>query len=74
MFKPKLQSFRMRLAGLALIQGFYGAVVSLAGHDLCHRGRTAMVIAGILALAAAIPESPGKKTEPEKYPLTGDKQ
>lgn len=70
-FKPKFQSYRSRIVGLALVAAFYGAVVLLSGHDPCHRGRSAVVIAGILALAAAVPESPGKKTTPEKYDLGG---
>jgi hypothetical protein len=41
-----------------------------AGHDPCHRGKDAMVVAAILALAAAVPEFPGPKAKPEKYDFT----
>jgi hypothetical protein len=71
-FNPKFTSYRSRIVGLALVAAFYGAVVLLAGHDYCHRGKDALAIAAILAASAVIPESPGKKVEPEKYPLTGD--
>ena len=69
-FNPKFPSYRSRIAGFALAAAFYGAVVLLLGHDPCHRGKDALVVAGILALAAAVPESPAKKPQAEKYSFT----
>jgi hypothetical protein len=56
--------------GFAIFAAFYGVVVLLAGHDYCHRAKDALVLAGILAVAAALPEFPAsKKPQPEKYSL-----
>ncbi len=64
-------SFRRRLIGLALVALVYGVAVLLSGHDPYHRGKDALVVALILAVAAIIPESPGKqKPQPEKYYIT----
>jgi hypothetical protein len=68
-FKPKFSSYRTRIATLAIMFAIVGGAVLLSGHDPCHRGKDAMVIAAILALAAAIPESPGPKAKAEKYDL-----
>jgi hypothetical protein len=68
-FNPKFTSYRSRLVGFALASGLYGALVLFLGHNP-HRGKDALVIAAILALSAIIPESPGKKPEPEKYHIT----
>jgi hypothetical protein len=70
-FHPKFPSYRMRMATLAIMFGIVGGVILLSGHDTCHRAEDRLIIAGILALGAAIPESPEKKSEPEKYSLTG---
>jgi hypothetical protein len=66
-------SFRARLVGLAVCFALYGALVLLNAHSPNHdRGKEALAIAGILTLAAIIPESPGKtKQKPENYDLTG---
>jgi hypothetical protein len=69
-FKPKFPSYRRRLATFAIMAAFYGALVLLLGHEPCNRGKDALVIAGILALAAAVPESPAKKPQAEKYSFT----
>ncbi len=68
-FHPKFTSYRTRIALLAIIFGVAGGAMMLSGYDHCHRGRDRLVLAGILLLSAAIPESPGKKPEPEKYHL-----
>jgi hypothetical protein len=70
-FNPKFPSFRARIVTLGIFCAIYGAVVLLSGRDPCHRGRDAIVVAVILALMAG-PGEP-KKTEAEKYRLTGDK-
>jgi hypothetical protein len=68
MFNPRFPTFRARIATLAIMFAIGGGAVLLSGHDPYHRGKDAMVIAAILALAAAVPESPGaKKGVPEKY-------
>jgi hypothetical protein len=72
-FHPKFTSYRSRLALLGIIFGVTGGMAMLSGHDYCHRGRDNLILGGILALGAAIPESQGKKPEPEQYPLTGGK-
>lgn len=72
MFKPKFPTFRTRIVTLAILFAIEG-VVLLAGRDPLRRGVHDVTIAAILALAAAIPESPEKKVTPEKYPLTGSK-
>lgn len=54
---------------VAMMAAIYRVAVLLAGHDYCHRGKDALVIAGILALLAIIPESAGKP-KPEKCHLT----
>jgi hypothetical protein len=70
-FNPKFSSYRTRIATLAIMFAIVGGAVLLGGHEYCHRGKDALVVAGILALAAAVPESPAKKLQPEKYDLTG---
>jgi hypothetical protein len=72
-FNPKFSSYRSRLATLAIVFGTVGAVLVFSGHDSCHRGRDRLVIAGILLLSAAVPESPAKRVQPEKYDLTGSR-
>jgi hypothetical protein len=68
-FNPKFPTFRARIVTLAIFCAIYGAVVLLSVYDPCHRGRDAIALAVILALAAG-PGEP-KKTEAEKYRLTG---
>jgi hypothetical protein len=69
-FNPKFSSFRTRIVLLAILFAVAGGAVLLAGHDSCHRGRHDLALAGILALAAVIPESPAKKPQAEKYSFT----
>lgn len=70
-FKPNFQSYRSRIVGLALVAAFYGAAVLLSGRDPCHHGRSAIALAVILAVMAG-PGEP-KKSEAERYHLTGGK-
>jgi hypothetical protein len=69
-FNPKFPSFRARIVTLAIVFAVFGAAVLLSGHDYCHRSKDALALAVILAASAVIPESPGKKPEPEKYHIT----
>jgi hypothetical protein len=73
-FNPKFTSYRTRIALLAFSFALYGALVLGNAHSPNHhRGKEALAIAGILALAAIIPESPGK-AKPERYDVTGGSQ
>jgi hypothetical protein len=69
-FNPKFSSFRFRLAGLALVL-WINAFVVITGHRISSTGIVILAVAALLA--ALIPESPGKKIAPEKYPVTGSK-
>jgi hypothetical protein len=58
------------IATLAIMFAIVGGAVLLFGHDSCHRGRHDLALAGILALAAIIPESPGSaRITPENYSI-----
>lgn len=72
-FSPKFPSFRARIVGFAIFAAIFGSIVLLSGRDPCGHGRDVVVVAAILAVAAAVPEYPAKKVQPEKYPLTGSK-
>ena len=63
---PKFTSYRFRLAGLALAL-WVNAFIVLRGHRITASGIVILAVAEVLF--AIIPESPGKKPEPEKYPL-----
>ena len=66
-FKPKFSSYRSRIAVLAVVL-CVNAFVAIHSH---HRDALGAVILAVAAiLAAAIPESPAKKPQPEKYPFT----
>jgi hypothetical protein len=67
-FQTRSQFWR-RTGALAILFTVYGGVVLLSGRDPCHHGRHAIVVAGILSLLAAVPESPAKR-KPERYDLT----
>jgi hypothetical protein len=73
-FNPKFPSYRMRIATLALMFAIVGGAVLLSGRDYCHRGRSALVVAGIVALAALIPESPVSRPKVERYDFTEGSQ
>ena len=66
-FNPKFTSFRFRLAGLALVL-WVNAFIVLSGHRITATGIVILAVAAVLA--AAIPESPGKKPQAEKYSFT----
>jgi hypothetical protein len=69
-FNPKFPSYRMRIATLALMSAIFGGAILFSGHDYCHRGKDALALAGILALAGLIPESPVSRPKVEKYDFT----
>jgi hypothetical protein len=69
-FNPKFSSYRARIATLAIMFAIVGGGLLLGGHDYCHRGGHDLAIAGILALAAIIPESPVSRPKVEKYDFT----
>jgi hypothetical protein len=66
-FNPKFTSFRFRLAGLALVL-WVNAFIVLSGHRITSTGIVILAVAAVLG--AAIPESPARKPEPEKYHIT----
>jgi dolichol kinase len=66
-FNPKFTSFRMRSAGLAVVL-WINAFIVLSGRRITPAGIVILAVAALLA--AVIPESPGKKPEPEKYHIT----
>ena len=64
-FNPRFATFRARIVTLAILFAVYGAVVLLSGRDGLH----AIVVAGILSVLAAVPESPAK-AKFETYHIT----
>jgi uncharacterized MnhB-related membrane protein len=54
---------------LAILFAVFGAVVLLSRRDPYHHGLHAIVLASILSLLAALPESPAK-AKPEPYHIT----
>ena len=67
MFQPKFSSYRSRIVGLALVL-WVNAFLVLSGYRIKALG--IVILATAALLAAVIPESPGPKVKPEKYPLT----
>ena len=66
-FNPKFTSYRSRLGWLNVVL-WIDAFSMLQGHRISTAGIVILAVA--TTLAVAIPESPGPKVKPEKYPLT----
>jgi hypothetical protein len=66
---PRFPTFRARIVTLAILFAVFGAAVLLSGRDPCHHKQHAIVVAGILSLLAALPQSPAK-AKPEPYHIT----
>ena len=68
-FNPRFPTFRARIVTLAILFAVFGAVVLLSRRDPYHHGLHAIVLASILSLLPALPESPAK-AKPEPYHIT----
>ena len=68
-FNPRFPTFRARIVTLAILFAVFGAAVLLSGRDPCHHKQHAIVVAGILSVLAALPQSPAK-AKPEPYHIT----